>query len=1390
MASFTQSVIFTGKLLALLLFHTLYFSVKAQEAVTHFEYIGLEQGLPQGQILGLMQDSHGYIWFGTMSGLVRYDGYNFVQYTNIPADSSSLSHSTAWPLIESRDGYIWIGSHTGLNRWNRVSNRFQRFFHGPNDPNSLPNNQVETAFEDKTGRLWVGTFNGLAWYDGRLFHRVPIAKTSDLPDGTQVFSILQDEKGSILAGTNFGLVKIDPPYGQGKAFPINCKDICNPLPAVMKLFKGGDGRIWVGAANGLFLWDSKKEIFTLVPLKGTPTQQAVRDIIEDKQGYLWITALNDNGLFRLNPETRVLEHFQHTPSNSFGLSSNHLRSVMIDQLNNLWIGTYNGLNKINLDPPRFTLLQQEPGDKREENRIYKAYIGDCGGLWFRAYNHQLFYSEQPGNKALEIDDLSLPPFPVQLENFCSASEGEIWIATWPKGIIRYYTKTGKSDMLAELTNLNPEMELAGYFYMEEDNEDPDYMWLSSKNGLCKVHKKTLARAYFPPKQDLPFLADNSIWNGLQTPDNFIYVLFESHFNGKLGRFDKRAQTYQLIPIAGPVAGGENNIHIRQFAYTPDGALWMATATGLGKIAPKSNDFQLLTTDDGMAENNLMGIATDRKGNVWLKSMQHLSKYDPKSGTFWHFNVAKDMREFNSVGAAVAPDNRIFFNGNNGFYAFYPDSVKLDSTLPRVVLTDFKVLNQSRWFGTSPELIKEITLNHCDNVFSFEFAALHFNNPQDNRYRHRLYGFNKNWVEAGTERKVTYTNLDAGRYTFEVMACNADGVWNPEPLIIRLRLLPPPWLTWWAYSLYALAAASLLWAFYSWRKRRWQLKAQLAMGQQEAERLKELDQFKTNFYTNITHEFRTPLTIILGMVEQVKNDPEKWYNEGLQMIRRSGQNLLRLVNQMLDLSKLEAGVLPVNMVQGDVIAYLKYVLESFHSLAESKNINLGFQSDQEELVMDYDPEKLREILSNLLSNAIKFTPEGGRVKVKAGRWKSESLANWLQIAVTDNGIGIPQERLQHIFGRFYSPPQSPRWGEVPAGSLPEKASLNNTPPFSPSLGGGWGEAWGLRGAAGAGIGLALTKELVNLLGGEIEVESEVNKGTVFRVMLPVRKEAGTMDAIDAEESPAIAPKGSAAAPAGRAPFIRRSKGEKDTLLIIEDNPDVVRYISSLLENEYRLEVAENGKEGLEKALETVPDIILSDVMMPEMDGFELCDKLKKDFRTSHIPVILLTAKADMPSRIEGLERGADAYLAKPFHKEELVVRLHKLLELRKQLQERYRSMPPLPPANGPVIQIEDDFMQRVRNILETHLGDEYFGILGLCKELGMSRSQFYRKFQALSGQTVGLYFRSLRLHKAKELLLTSGLHISEIAYEVGFKDPAHFTRAFKEEFGVTPSEMRK
>ena len=521
-----------------------------------------------------------------------------------------------------------------------------------------------------------------------------------------------------------------------------------------------------------------------------------------------------------------------------------------------------------------------------------------------------------------------------------------------------------------------------------------------------------------------------------------------------------------------------------------------------------------------------------------------------------------------------------------------------------------------------------------------------------------------------------------------------------------------------------------------------IRQQRKFEEMETKHLREINEMKSRLFANITHEFRTPLTVIEGMTDLIEKQPEQWTKKGLKKIRTNSNILLRMVNQMLGMAKIEAGAISVNLVRRDIVSYLAYLVELFESEAIKKKVNLTFESAIEHFEMDFDSDKLLHIMTNLVSNALKFTTEGGRVEVSVSVMEKEQL---FAISVRDSGIGIEKEHLDHLFGRFY---------QVDSGAS----------------------------SGGIGLGLAYTKEMVELLKGSVSVESIPGSGTVFTITLPVTRNAPAGDMQESFQQ--------LQSPAEPGSVGEGEPAEAPLLLIVEDNHDVVQYLHAILKTEYRVEVAENGQAGIRKAIELIPDIILSDVMMPLIDGIELLERVKSDFRTSHIPVVMLTAKADIDSRLAGLERGADAYIAKPFDERELHIQLKNLVEQRKRLHERYTSPERIPETSDRFLKREDEFMTKVRQVMEANLVEEEFGISRLCTELAVSRTQLYRKFKSLSNKTIADYFKYLRLYKAKELLLTTDLNITEVTYSVGFKSISYFSREFAREFGQSPSEFRK
>ncbi|MEM8889227.1 MAG: hybrid sensor histidine kinase/response regulator transcription factor, partial [Bacteroidota bacterium] len=673
-----------------------------------------------------------------------------------------------------------------------------------------------------------------------------------------------------------------------------------------------------------------------------------------------------------------------------------------------------------------------------------------------------------------------------------------------------------------------------------------------------------------------------------------------------------------------------------------------------------------------------------------------------------------------------------------------------------------VRGDSLIFGGAPGR-EELTtpLKYDDNELRFRYAAPFLKDPEKNSYQVFLEGFDKNWSTWTYESQKDYTNIPEGKYTFRVRARDYAGRLADESRL-SFRIEAPWYRSPWICASYLLLLGLLIRGLLSWRFRHLEsrnnrleeivdirtqeLQKQKDQVESQKEKLKELDELKSQIFTNLSHEFRTPLTVILGMANQIRQSPDKWLDKGVHMIERNGSSLLNLINQLLDLQKLSAGKLRPQYIQGNIIQYIQYVFESFQSLALLKEQQLHFLSSESCYVMDYDPDKLLHIISNLLSNAIKFTPDKGNIYLQLDVHQ-EQEREMLRIRVKDTGKGIAQENLPFIFDRFYQ--------------VEEKGSAQST-----------------------GIGLALTYQLIKLLHGDIKVSSKLGKGSNFEVLLPISRKAELKGF--SESALSISPYKQVE---GEEEISCPNAGGRASLLIVEDNADLMQYLLSCLEGKYKLYVARDGQEGIDLALKHVPDLVISDVIMPNKNGYEFCAELKTDPRISHIPVVLLTARFDEQSRIEGFKHGADAYLAKPFNPEELSIRLEQLLKIRRELQKRYQEPGWLGARDVLEPNQEDEFIQQLKRVIEEHLDEEDFKVVDLCREMGLSRTQLHQKIKALTGRPTSHFVRSIRLHKARNLLQTANLNISEIAYSVGFSDPRYFSRTYTEEFGETPSSTR-
>ncbi|MCG8327032.1 MAG: ATP-binding protein [Chitinophagales bacterium] len=859
--------------------------------------------------------------------------------------------------------------------------------------------------------------------------------------------------------------------------------------------------------------------------------------------------------------------------------------------------------------------------------------------------------------------------------------------------------------------------------------------------------------------------DRFIQNMVYSEDGFLWLATNNGF------FKLDMQTYELTEISQQEGFLDNRFLC--IDQDKNGKIWLGSPLGgLHIYDPATGDVQTLNSEDGLRNNTIASIQEDEDGDRWLGTYNGISIVSPEGKLIANLNIEDGLvnKEANRYAHLKTSDGNLLIGTIKGLNWINPRKIKnrlLEEKDLKIYLTSLSYYDINKGENIQQlyhlQHLEAIELPASERNIQLKFALSNYFTPKANQYAYKLEGLNEDWIDIGNQHSLNLQNLPVGKYKLLIKGSNAIGNWTNTPISIPIHAKEYFYKQSWFILLVAFLLIGILvgiaWVWINQLRKQVRLATQEIRNdkkviEEQAKQLLELDKAKSRFFTNISHEFRTPLTVILGMIRKIKKQPGKWVNEGGIMIERNTENLLNLVNQILDLRKLESGKLELNLFQADVIPHLQYILESFDSLGESKSVRAHFICEEKSVIMDYDPEKLLRVVSNLLSNAIKFTPENGHVYLIVKR-----TADQLIIQVKDTGIGIPAEKREKIFDQFYQLENTAKWA-----------------------------------GHGTGIGLALSKEIVLLMEGAIKVSSELNKGSTFTINLPIRNNARLKEVVEAD-LPKIDTSYTNEITKDVANELVETVDETSDaplVLLIDDNRDVLQYVIACLEDKYQLAIARDGQEGINKALELIPDVIVSDVMMPRKNGYEVCDELKTNEKTSHIPIILLTAKASDHSKMEGLQKGADVYLTKPFKEEELLIRLNNIIESRRKTQLYYQQIYASPTSETKPIapQQEDEFLQKIRTLLINKLDDVDYGIIEICRDAGMSRSQMHRKIKALTGQSTSIFLRRIRLHKAKELLKTTDQNISQVSYNVGINNPSYFARLFTEEFGHTPSETNK
>ena len=1318
------------------------------QSTVELEKIGIEQGLSQGFVSTMCQDREGFMWFGTNSGLNRYDGYEFTIFRHDPYNPHSLSNNEIVGIVDLGE-LLCVLTLGGIDFFDKTTRRFYHL-EGPLSDIRLTSGKI---FGDGKNNLWyLGKYVGNA----ALFHlrlspgfagslrggAVPdkLIQVSTVYTGQDILDVAPGDKGAmcwLLAPDN--LFQIDANDAQHRV----------PLPAAFtSLLSDGQKGLFLLGKRQLAYYKHDEQTWRTSGIQ-FPETAALQSFDAQRQR-LWI------GYYRMMefdvgqwPESFFSDHAE----SQFDIPAGVV-SCLIDYNGIMWLGT-NARGIVRYNPRTGVFKNYLPGSS-----IYSPPVVDSKGLvWLsqRLDANGLTVFNQRFNPA----NGHLSPFPfedripgMKVSRSLTDSDGDVWTAgieqqRLDRGVlIRYRPGDGATEVFYFPRTVKKEIAALAFW----GGEGEDRFWIVLPGEMIRFDRAT---KQFQSFDFSSFCTDIFSINAVAvTPDGSKWIGLPRGLL-RAAPAEGKGYSFTLLTNAPTQRNSLPDNGIRSLLTDPvdGGILWIGTAGGgLSRLDIRTGKFTHFNTQNGLPDNVVYGIVPDDEGHLWLSTNKGLTKFNPATRQFQYFYKSDGLQEneFNTYAAGKAPDGALLFGGVNGLTIFQPSDLNASKPPPAVRITGLKINGLSIDPRDSAALIRSdiqfletLEFPFSNNNITLQFVALDLTQPDRNRFRFYLEGAEPEWAHEGFEHTAQYLNLPPGKYVFKVKGANSDGIWNETPVALHITILPPWYRSSLAYLIYALLFGGGIYSFY-----RFQLSRRLEHA--ENARLKELDQIKSRIYTNITHEFRTPLTIILGMADTLEKGGSNGESSknATALIKRNGQNLLTLINQMLDLSKLETGKMSLHRTRGDIISFIKYLGESFHSFASTKGVHLHFLTEIPELEMAFDREKIQAILFNLLSNAIKFTPETGHVYVQISE-KEAKQQRWLSIRVKDTGIGIAADQLPLIFDRFYQADDA-----------------------------------ATRKSEGTGIGLALVRELVKLMNGDIQVSSSPGEGATFNVLLPV----AAPDASDPAEMEAPVAEIPAPGPLPFPPALSSDANDGPLVLLVEDNADVMDYLKACIGADYQFAVAHNGREGLEMALQLIPDLVLSDVMMPEMDGLEMCRRLKNDERSSHIPVVLLTARADIASRIEGLSRGADDYLAKPFDRGELLARMSNLILLRRQLHARYASLAPAP-TSDPDLQMEDAFLQKIRAVVEAHLSDTDFEMPQLERALGMSRSQIFRKVRALTGRSPSLYMRSVRLHRAKELLQTTRMSVSEIAYEVGFATPAYFSTAFQEEFGAPPSAIR-
>ncbi|HRZ97021.1 MAG TPA: two-component regulator propeller domain-containing protein [Paludibacter sp.] len=1359
-----------------------------------------------------------------ISLLTKAQNYNFARFDN----TNGLSNNQVECIFKDSRGFIWFGTNHGLNRYDSYEVKVYKTI--KNDTTSILFNSIRDIQEDTNGNLWLKGNEFYVVYDIKTekFNRNPLSVIKSLGiNFTPIIVEIDKSKNYYFYDLNKGVYKYDVTRKKLTSYLQSNKPNTLSRGNIVSI-KPADGCFWVLYQSGII--ERMNETTNSIDFRNSyvtdnsPGAILTKEMFIDAEGCPWIyPGKDDKGALYYNFNTSEWIFFgcnklDFKKPTDCQICSDFVHDITQESNGKIWIATDHGGVSIfdKLSGTVKTILHDpENPNSLSQNSAISLYYDNTGIMWVGTYKHGVSYYH-PGMFKFEKSPLYFYQNPNLENKDCNSlyvdGKKNLWIGTNGSGLLHYTPATGQfRHFKSQKDNASS---ISSDIIISTTEDKSGNMWFGTFLGGLNQMKGDNFIRYKTDVNNSNSISNNSIYGLVCDDNNNLWIgtlgagidkldanrkLFSRNVRGLSSSYVLSMYSKDFTRIYVSTSTGVDLLNIQTGTITSvfknqetknklsdaiifntlldsRNLIWIATNNGINIYNPETNSIEYLKMSDGLPSEQVVSLVEDNNHNIWAGTRNGLACIyvsTNKDNFKLEYNVvAFDENDgllssiFNQNSIFKDEQGKIYIGCTRGYTVFDPNTIQFNQIVPKPKFCSLHIGNHEivpgmkyknrEILNASISGLKRIVLNYDEKNFTIHFSAMSFIHPEKNRYRYKLKGLDNDWMES-KNGIATYSNLNQGSYQLKVYASNNDNIWSSEPLILQIVVRPPWWRTWWAASFYLLMIIGLIWYIVNYNLRKQKQSFENEQQMREARQLHEMDEMKFRFFTNISHEFRTPLTLILNPVEKLQKEIDHQEHKNLlNIIHRNANGLLELVNQLLDFRKLDVKKDALNISIGDVVMFIREICYSFTEMANKKAINFAFSTTVTELKMEFDPEKLRKIVYNLLSNAFKFTPEKGKIEVSISlvqRLNEESKQ--LKISVLDTGIGIPEKDLDKVFDRFYRV-ENPENGHQ----------------------------------TGTGVGLHIVNEYVQLHNGEVKVESTPGKGSEFIVLIPalqqVQQEILSQNyTVESEELPVV-PIVESEENGSR----KEGNSKMPLMLIVDDNEDFREFIASIFYSTYRIISAPDGEVALAMTLKHIPDLVVCDVMMPKMDGYEYCRNVKNDIRISQIPIILLTAKTGDENKYRGLEAGAEDYISKPFNTEMLTLKVSKIIERRRQTQDQFKRKVDINPSEIEITSMDEKFVKKAVLLVEANIDNTDFLVEDLCREMGMSRVYFYKKILALTDKTPSEFIRFIRLKRAADLLERSQLYVNEVAYQVGFNDPKYFRKYFKEEFGMSPNEYKK